>query len=191
MSTFTLAISCLTTSNLTWFMYLTFQVPMQYCSLQHRTLLLLEASHLRIWGYLIFLLAVLTPACASSSPAFHMMYSAFKLNKQCDNMQSWCTPFPIWNQSVVPCPVLTCCFLTCLQISQETSKVIWYSCLLNFPVCWIYTVKGLGIINKAEVDVFLELSCFFNDPMDMSSKLDPVNGQHLPHHLGSMKRDPS
>ena len=38
---------------------------------------------------------------------FLMMYSAYKLNTQGDNIQPWCTPFPIWNQSVVPCPVLT------------------------------------------------------------------------------------
>ena len=56
---------------------------------------------------LIFLLAILIPACASSSLVFHMMYSAYKLNKQGDNIQPWCTLFPIWNQSVVPCPVLT------------------------------------------------------------------------------------
>ena len=56
---------------------------------------------------LIFLLAILIPACTSSSPAFHMMYSAYKLNKQGDNIQPRHTPFPIWNQSVVPCPVLT------------------------------------------------------------------------------------
>ena len=56
---------------------------------------------------LIFLPAILIPAYASSSPAFHMMYSAYKLNKKGDNIQSWHTPFPIWNQSVVPCPVLT------------------------------------------------------------------------------------
>ena len=56
---------------------------------------------------LIFLLAILIPACASSSPAFLMMYSAYKLNKQGDKIQLWHTPFPIWNQSVVPCPVLT------------------------------------------------------------------------------------
>ena len=56
---------------------------------------------------LIFLPAILIPACASSSPAFLMMYSAYKLNKQGDNILPWCTPFPIWNQSVVPCPVLT------------------------------------------------------------------------------------
>ena len=52
---------------------------------------------------LIFLPAILIPACASSSPAFRTMYSA----QQDDNIQPWRTPFPIWNQSVVPCPVLT------------------------------------------------------------------------------------
>ena len=55
----------------------------------------------------IFLPAILIPACASSSLAFHMMYSAYKLNKHGDNIEPWCTPFPIWNQSIIPCPVLT------------------------------------------------------------------------------------
>ena len=55
---------------------------------------------------LIFLLVALIPAGASSDPAFHMMYSACKLNKQDDNIQPWPTPFPIWNQSVVLCLVL-------------------------------------------------------------------------------------
>ena len=99
------------------------------------------------------------------------MYSIYKLNKQGDNIQPWCTPFPIWNQSFVPCPVLTC-FLTCIQISQEAGKVFWYSHIFkNFPHSgrlWliIYTVKGFSI---AEVDVFLEFSCFFYDPMDVGN----------------------
>ena len=70
---------------------------------------LLSAIRVVSYAYLsllIFLLAILIPACASSSPAFLMMYPAYKLNKQGDNMQPWRTPFPIWNQSVVPCPVL-------------------------------------------------------------------------------------
>ena len=61
-----------------------------------------SSAYLRL---LIFLPAILIPACVSSSPAFPLMYSAYKLNKQGDNIQSWCTPFPIWNQYVVPCPV--------------------------------------------------------------------------------------
>ena len=62
-----------------------------------------------------------------------------------------------------------CCFLTCIQISQEAGQVIWYSHLLkNFPqFVVIHTVKGFGVINEAEVEIFLELSCFFNDPMDV------------------------
>ena len=56
---------------------------------------------------LIFLLAILIPACDSSSLIFHMMCSAKKFNKQGENIQPWHTPFPIWSQSVVPCPILT------------------------------------------------------------------------------------
>ena len=61
-----------------------------------------------------------------------------------------------------------CCFLTCIQISQDAGKVVWYSHLLkNFPqFVVIYTVNGFGVINKAEIDVFLEFSCFFSDPKD-------------------------
>ena len=58
-------------------------------------------------GLLIFLLTILISVWASSSPAFHMMYSAYKLNKHSDSIQPSGTPFPIWNQSVVPCLVLT------------------------------------------------------------------------------------
>ena len=55
-----------------------------------------------------------------------------------------------------------CCFLTCIQISQEADQMVWYSHLFqNFPqFLVIHTVKGFGIVNKAEIDVFLELSCF-------------------------------
>ena len=62
-----------------------------------------------------------------------------------------------------------CCFLTCIQISQEVGKVVWYSHLLkNFPQSVvIHTVKGFGVVNK--VDVSLELSCFFNDPVDVGN----------------------
>ena len=64
-----------------------------------------------------------------------------------------------------------CCFLTCIYISQEAGKVVWYSHLLkNFlQFVVIPTVKGFGIVNEAEVDVFLELSCFFDDPVDVGN----------------------
>ena len=63
-----------------------------------------SSAYLRL---LKFLPAILIPACASFSPMFLMMYSSSKLNKHSDNIQPQHTPFPIWNQSVVPCPVLT------------------------------------------------------------------------------------
>ena len=73
-----------------------------------------------------------------------------------------------WNQSNWLEPVCcsmsssNCCFLTCVQISQEAGKVVRYSHLFkNFPQFFmIHTVKGFGIVNKAEIDVFLEVSCF-------------------------------
>ena len=62
-----------------------------------------------------------------------------------------------------------CCFLTCIQVSQEAGQVVRYSHLMkNFPqIVVMHTVKGFGIVNKAEIDVFLELSCFFDDPVDV------------------------
>ena len=64
-----------------------------------------------------------------------------------------------------------CCFLTCIQVSQEAGQVVWYSHLFqNFPqFIVIHTIKGLGIVNKAEIDVFLELSCFLDDPVDVGN----------------------
>ena len=64
-----------------------------------------------------------------------------------------------------------CCFLICIQISQEAGQVVWYSHLLkNFPqFVVIHTVKDFGIVNKAEIDVFLELSRFFHDPAEVGN----------------------
>ena len=88
--------------------------------------------------FLIFLLAILIPACDSSSLEFHMAYSACKLNKQGDNIQHSHTPFPILNQSVVPRLGLTVISWPAHRflVSQETGEVVWYSHLLkNLPVC--------------------------------------------------------
>ena len=64
-----------------------------------------------------------------------------------------------------------CCFLTCISICQEAGQVVWYSHLFqNFPQCIvIHTIKGLGIVNKGEIDFFLEISCFFHDPADVGN----------------------
>ena len=66
-----------------------------------------------------------------------------------------------------------CCILTCISVSQEAGQVVWYSHLFqNFPqFIVIHTVKGFGLVNTAEIDFFflLELSCFFNDPVDVGN----------------------
>ena len=64
-----------------------------------------------------------------------------------------------------------CCFLACTQISQDVGKVIWYSQFFKIfsEFVVIHTLKGFDIVNKAEVDVFLKLSCFFDDPVDVGN----------------------
>ena len=98
---------------------------------------------------LIFLLVVLIPAYALSSPVFHMMYSTYKINKQVDNIQPWCIPFSIWNQFIVPCPILT---VASLPSNRFIRRQVWYSHLFqNFPqFIVIHTVKGFGTVNEAE-----------------------------------------
>ena len=81
-----------------------------------------SSAYLRL---LIFLPAILIPACASSTPAFLMMYSAYMLNKQGDNIQPWCTPFPIWNQSIVPCPVLTVAFWPAYRFLRRPGGLVF------------------------------------------------------------------
>ena len=86
-----------------WLSSFTFTKRLFNCSLLSATRIV-SSAYLRL---LIFPPEILIPPCASSSLAFHMMYSAYNLNKQGDNIQPWHTPFLIWNQSVVPCLVLT------------------------------------------------------------------------------------
>ena len=109
-----------------------------------------SSAYLRL---LIFLPAILIPAYVSSSPAFRMMYSACNLISRMtiyslDVLLSYLEP--------VCCSMSSCngCFLTCIQISQEAAQVVLYSHLLkNFPqFVVIHTVKGFGIVNKAEID---------------------------------------
>ena len=90
-----------------------------------------------------------------------MMYSSQKLNKQCDNIQAWHISFPIWNQSVVPCLVLT---VTSWPAYRFLSRQVRWS---GVPICLrifhsffaIHIVEGFVVVNEAEVDVFLEFSC--------------------------------
>ena len=95
-----------------------------------------------------------------------MMYSAYKLNEQGDKYTSLTYSAP--NLEPVFCSMSSSkyCFLTCIQISQEEGNVVWYSHLFkNFPQYFvIHRVNIFAIVNETEVDVFLELFCFFDDP---------------------------
>ena len=86
-----------------------------------------SSAYLRL---LILLREILIPACASSSPAYHIMYSAYKLYRQGDNIQPWQTLFPIWNQSVVPCPVLTVASWPAYRFLRR--QVRWF----GIPISW-------------------------------------------------------
>ena len=85
-------------------------------------------------------------------------------------IQPWRTPFPIWNQSVVPCPVLTVASWPACRFLKR--QVRWSGIPISlriFQFAVIHTVKGCGIVNKAEVDVFLELSCFYHYSTDVGN----------------------
>ena len=118
---------------------------------------------------LLFLTVILIPACESSSPAFHMMYSACKLNKQGDSIQPWHT-FPICNQSVVSCLVLTVAFWPAYRFLK---RQVWWSVIpvsfKNFPVCCDPHSQGFSTVNETEVDDFLEFLCFFYDPKNFGN----------------------
>ena len=115
----------------------------------------------------MFLLSILIPACNSSSLAFLMMCSVYRLNKQGDSGQPCCTPFLILNQPVVK-QGSNCYFLTCIQVSQETDKTVWYSHLSKSfsQFFMIPTVKGFSIVNETEIDVFLKFPCFLYNPVN-------------------------
>ena len=91
-------------------------------------IMVMSSAYLRL---LIFPLAILIPACASSSLVLCMMYSAYKLNKQGDNILPWHTPFPIWNQSV-QCPVLTVASWSVYRILRR--QVMWSGISISFRI---------------------------------------------------------
>ena len=103
-------------------------------------------------------------------PAFCTMHSAYKLNKQGDNT-ALTYSFPNVEQVCCIMSSYNCCFLTGIQISQEEGQVVCYSHLFqNFQqFVVIHTIKGFGIVNKAGINVFLELLCIFNDPVDVGN----------------------
>ena len=96
-----------------------------------------------------------------------MMYSAYKLNKQNDNIQPPVErsmySFPDFEPVYCFMSSSSCCYLTCIQFSQDVSKVIWYSHLLkNFPqFVMIHRVRGFSTVNEAEVDFFSGILLLF------------------------------
>ena len=111
----------------------------------------------------IFLQAVWIPASASSSPAFRMMYCASELNRQGDNIQPWCSPFPNLTQFFIPClfltvaswPVCSACWRQVCFSATPRSWRIFHSLL------WSTESKALFcVVNEAEVDVSVESPAF-------------------------------
>ena len=149
------------------FSFSSFTFKKLFSSFSLSAIRVVSSAYLRL---LIFLPAILIQAYASSNPAFHMMYSAYRYNKQGDNIWPWHTPFLIWSQSVVPCPVLTVASWPAYRFLKR--QVRWS----GIPISWrisqlvvIHTVKSFDIVSKTGVDVFLELSCFFNNPTDVGN----------------------
>ena len=128
----------------------------------------MSSAYLRL---LLFLPAILIPACDSSDLAFHMMYSEYKLNMQGDNIQHLCTPFLILNQSVVPRKVVTVASWPEYRFLRR--QVGWCGTpmslrILQFVV--IHTIKDYLVVNEAVTDFFfffLEFPCFFYDPANV------------------------
>ena len=124
------------------------------------------SAYLRL---LLFLLALLIPACISSRQAFFMMYSEYKWNKQGENIPSWCVPLLIWNS------LFHVWFqLLLLYVHTSFSGGRWRG--LVFPsleefstVCCDLHIQRLDVVNEAEVSVFLEFCCFFYVPVDVGS----------------------
>ena len=123
--------------------------------------------HVQYLRLLIFLPAILIPAYASSSPAFRMMHTTCKLNMQGDTIQPWCTPFPIWNQSLVPCLVLT--VASWLAYTFLRRQVRWSGIPISFRIFYSLLWSTQSILHSQwsrSRCFFLEFSCFFYDPMD-------------------------
>ena len=126
--------------------------------------------HLHIWGYWYFSRQSWFQLCFFYPSISHDILCLFV---KWAGWQYTALTYSFSHLEPVCCSMSSskCCFLTCIWVSQEAGQVVWYSHLFqNFPQCIVInTVKGFGIANKAERDVFLELSCFFDDPADVGS----------------------
>ena len=96
------------------------------------------------------------------------MFSPYKLNKQDDDIQPCCTPFTILNQSIVPYPVLIVASWPAYRFLRR--QIRWSDTPISFHSFFmIHTFKGSSVISETEVDVFVALSCFFDDPADVGN----------------------
>ena len=131
-----------------------------FCSSLLSVIRVVSSAYLRL---LLFLPAILIASSESSSPAFHMMYSAYKFNKQGDNIQPWHIPFPILNQSLVPCLVLTVASWPAYKFQRNLYGDLLFPSHKNFPqFVVIHTVKGFSVANEAEVvGVFFAIRLLF------------------------------
>ena len=128
---------------------------------------MVSSAYLRL---LIFLPAILIPACDLSSPVFHMMCSTCKLNKQGDNIQPWCTPFPMWNQSAAPCLVLTVASWPAYRFLRR--QIRWSGIPISFRIFQfvvIHTGKGFSVVSEADVCVCVFYSLAFSMIQDIGN----------------------
>ena len=132
-----------------------------------------EWYHSTYQRLLIFLPAFLIPACDSSSPTFHMMYSVYKLNKQCDNTHHCHTLFPIVNQSVVPCLVLTTASWSAYRFLKR--QVRWSGIPITFTIFHkfvvVHTLKGFSVVNAEEVEASFGIPLLLHDPINVGNLL--------------------
>ena len=115
-----------------------------FSSSSHFAIGVVSSAYLKL---LIFLLAILIQACASSSPAFHMIYSAYYWNKQGDNIQNWCTLIAILNQTIISCPVLTVASLPAYRFLRR--QVRWSCVSISLRIfhnlLWSTQIKALAV----------------------------------------------
>ena len=125
-----------------------------------------SSAYLRL---LIFHLAILIPACAFSSLAFQMMYSLYKLNKQGDNIQPCRIPFPICNQCIVPCLVLTVASWPAYRFLRR--QVRWSGILISWRLfhSLLWSTQSNALSQTLKHMIFLEFSYFFYNPVDVGN----------------------
>ena len=127
----------------------------------------LQWYHLHIWVCLYF--SCLSWFQLATHPAWHFP-CAYHIDQ---TNQVTALVYFFLNLEPMSCSIqgYNCCFLTCIQVSQETGKMVWYSHLFkSFPqFIMIHTVKGFGIVNEIEVDVFLEFPSFVYDPANIDN----------------------